>query len=274
MRPFKLPPRSAIALCILIGAAIDVCAADTPVPETKAPTTLLGYLQAAALPSSASLVPPPPAPGSVALARDEELNRSALKMHGSPRWDMATNDAVLAFPALAETFSCALNLPMSQERTPKTIALLRRMTIDAGRGTSEAKRLYQRTRPFVVNEKPICTPNSEAGLRLDGSYPSGHSSIGWALALVLSEVSPQQATAVLARGRAFGESRLVCNVHWQSDVQEGQMVAAAVVARLHAETDFRNDVAAARAEVDALHAGGAVAEHNCDLEAKTLKSWP
>jgi acid phosphatase (class A) len=194
-------------------------------------------------------------------------------MHGTPRWEMAINDAVLTFPTVAESFSCALSVPVSQERTPRLFGLLRRTLLDAGRATSEAKRLYQRTRPFVVNEKTLCTPSSEAGLRRDGSYPSGHSSIGWAFGLVLSEVSPQQANALLARGRAFGQSRLVCNVHWQSDVLEGQMVAAAVVSRLHAEPTFRDDVLAARGEVAALRAQGAAVERNCEVEAQTLKSW-
>ena len=72
-----------------------------------------------------------------------------------------------------------------------------------------------------------------------GSYPSGHTAIGWAWALVLCEIAPEQTEAILARGRAFGESRMVCNVHWQSDVIEGRFMGASVVARLHAEPQFR-----------------------------------
>jgi acid phosphatase (class A) len=231
------------------------------------------YLSASALPSSVSLVPPPPTAGSAAMARDEEINRSALTMHGTPRWEMAINDSVLSFPTVAQTFSCALNLPISEEQSPKLFALLRRTLVDAGRSTGEAKQRYQRTRPFVVNGKPICTPNIEAGLRRDGSYPSGHSAIGWAFGLVLSEVSPEHTNALAARGRAFGQSRLVCNVHWQSDVLEGQMVASAVVARLNAEAAFRSDVAEARAEMEALRATGVKSEKDCDAEASTLKSW-
>jgi hypothetical protein len=42
---------------------------------------------------------------------------------------------------------------------------------------------------------------------------------------------------------------------------------------LNAETAFRNDVAAARAEVEALRATGATAGKDCDAEARILKSW-
>jgi acid phosphatase (class A) len=232
-----------------------------------------GYLPAAAVPSSGALAPTPPAPGSGAMARDEEVSKSALAMHGTPRWEMATNDAVLSFPQAAQTFSCALNLPVSEEKTPKIIALLRRTLVDAGRATSEAKQLYMRTRPFAVNGKPTCTPDREDALRKDGSYPSGHASVGYAFGLVLSEVVPDRTTELVARGRAFGQSRLVCNVHWQSDVLEGQMISSAVVARLNAEPAFRSDVAAARAEAEALRAQGLTSTQNCASETATLKSW-
>lgn len=234
---------------------------------------MAGYLTSAAIPSSGKLAPAPPVAGSGAMARDEEVSKSALAMHGTSRWDLAINDSVLSFPQAAQTFSCALNLPVSEEKTPKLIALMRRTLADAGRATSEAKQLYMRTRPFAVNGKPLCTPDREDALRKDGSYPSGHASIGFAFGLVLSEVAPERATELVARGRAFGQSRLVCNVHWQSDVLEGQMISAAVVARLNAEPTFRADVAAARAEADALRAQGLTSTGNCAAEAEALKSW-
>jgi acid phosphatase (class A) len=265
-----------VAICMVTS-----CSATQPVdaPTPATPTTSMvpeaaqGYLSSTAVPSSLALVPAPAAPGSIAMALDEEVSRSALAMYGTPRWELANRDAVLTFPAVAQTFSCALNLPVSGERTPKLIALLRRTLVDAGRATGEAKQHYRRTRPFAVNGKPICTPEREAALRADGSYPSGHGSIGWAFGLVLSQVSPDQTAALVARGRAFGGSRLVCNLHWQSDIRESRAVASAVVARLNAETAFRNDVAAARAEVAALRATGATAGKDCDAEARILKSW-
>ena len=233
----------------------------------------MGYLPPGAAPSSALLVLPPPQAGSSAMARDEEVSRSALAMHGSPRWEIAAKDAVLTFPQLAATFACALNAQITDEKTPRLMTLLRKTMVDAGRSTGEAKRKFQRARPFMVNNKPMCTPDRDAALRADGSYPSGHSAVGWALALVLSEVSPEQTNAILARGRAFGQSRVVCNVHWQSDVLEGQMVASAVVARLHAEEAFRGDVDAARVELAALRSQPQEANQSCSIEAQTLQSW-
>jgi acid phosphatase (class A) len=122
----------------------------------------------------------------------------------------------------------------------------------------------------MENHEPTCTPAKEEGLAGNGSYPSGHTSIGWAWALILSEVSPSHTDAILARGRSYGESRLVCNVHWQSDVVQGRFMGASVVARLHANADFRADLDAARAEVTALRARGLKPSRDCAAEAAAL----
>jgi acid phosphatase (class A) len=118
----------------------------------------------------------------------------------------------------------------TQQDTPHLYMLLRRTLTDAVLSTFTAKHHYTRTRPFVVNREPNCTPDEENSLIKEGSYPSGHAAIGWAWALILSEISPGQTDAILARGRAFGESRVICNVHWQSDVIEGRFMGAGTFA--------------------------------------------
>jgi len=235
---------------------------------------ITGYLTGPNRPSSVALVPSPPAEGSGALTRDQEVSRRYLGMYGSPRWDMAIKDAVLTFPGAGETFSCALNLPITEQETPRLYSLMRRTMVDAGRSTAQAKDRYKRARPFMVNGKPLCTPEREDALRADGSYPSGHSAIGWTWALVLTEVAPDRADAILARGRAYGQSRLACNVHWQSDVEEGRVMAAATVARLHAESAFRADVEAAAREVSTVRSKGLAPTRDCAAEAAALREEP
>ena len=106
----------------------------------------------------------------------------------------------------------------------------------------------------MSNGESICTPDDESALRTDGSYPSGHTSVGWAWALILSEIAPNQQDQILQRGVEYGKSRNICNVHWHSDVQAGQHIGAATVARLHANPVFRADLRAAREEVMAQQA--------------------
>jgi len=171
------------------------------VPEIR-PGILAGYLQSEVLPNSLALIPPPPAKGSAAQALDEEINRKSLALRGTPRWDLAAKDAELMFPEAAGTFSCALGIPITEKDTPYLYLLLRRTLADAGLSTYTAKNQYQRKRPFMVNKESTCTPDEEAHLMKDGSYPSGHTAIGWAWALILSEIASERADAILARGRA------------------------------------------------------------------------
>jgi acid phosphatase (class A) len=263
-------------LFVFLAIAITAGCASTKqqsgpmaVPEIH-PGILAGYLQPEELPNSLDLVPPPPAEGSAALAFDEEVSRRSLALRGTPRWDLAAADAELMFPEAAGTFSCALGIPITESDTPHIYMLLRRTLADAGLSTYSAKNHYQRQRPFMVNNAPICTPDEEELLRKDGSYPSGHTAIGWAWALILSEIAPERADAILARGRAFGESRIVCNVHWHSDVVEGQFMGAAAVARLHADPAFQAELEAAKTEFAAARAKGLEPSRDCGVEIEAL----
>lgn len=231
---------------------------------------LPGYLVKGEHPDSSALLPPPPVLGSVAFSLDEQLNRQSLQLRGSSRWKLAAADAETRFPGAASTFSCALGVPISKPDTPSVYIILRRSVVDAGNSVRSAKKHYQRERPFIVNEQPICTPTASRYLDKDGSYPSGHATAGWAWALILAEIAPEQASAVLARGWAFGQSRAVCNVHWQSDIAGGRVVAAALVARLHANADFRADIAMARKEIAAVRARGLPPNRDCEAEANAL----
>jgi len=271
------PLAAALAAVLLLGAC------GTTAPRVAAPTSpaevgelragsgyLKGYLPAADLPDSLALLPAPPATGSAALAADGATFRTLTALQGTPRGALAVQDANLKFPKAAEVFSCALGMPISEEATPNLNMLLRRTLADAGSATYKAKNKYERTRPFVVFKARSCTPGEEAELAKDGSYPSGHSAVGWAWALVLSEIAPDRGNALLQRGRAFSQSRAICGVHWQSDIENGRLIGAATVAKLHANPVFQAQMAAAQAEIAKARAAGAVPTRDCGAEAKAL----
>jgi len=79
---------------------------------------------------------------------------------------------------------------------------------------------------------------------------------------------------VLARGRSFMQSRMICNVHWLSDIEGGGVVGAAVVARLHDDPTFRADLDAAKAEITAARAAGQAPIRDCKAEAAALALTP
>lgn len=218
---------------------------------------LPGYLSLERLPDSAALIPPPPAPGSTAFALDEELKRAVLPLRDTPIWDMAAHDSDLSIQSVADGFSCALKIVLTKRETPALFRLLERTLSDVKSAVSIAKKKYGRPRPFVAGNERTCTPEYERRMRKSGSYPSAHTAAGWVWALILSELAPERGDEALAHGISLGDSRIVCNVHWLSDVQEARIVAAAVVARLHSDPAFRADLELARVELAESRAKGA-----------------
>ena len=271
--PCLLRTLPALALVLAVAGCATPGGRPTGV-EATVTTRAVGYLAADAVPASLQLVPAPPAAGSAAFALDEQVSREARALQGTPRFLQATADAELAFPAGANQFACAIDLDVEAQHTPALYRLLERSRIDASAATRAAKHQYQRPRPFTVNGAPTCTPADETALRGNGSYPSGHTAIGWAWALILSEIVPERADAIQARGRNYGESRLVCNVHWQSDILEGRFMGAAAVARLHDNAAFNKDLLAARKEIADARKAGLHSSRDCAAEEAVLKVRP
>jgi acid phosphatase (class A) len=243
-----------------------------PVPAESRSGFLAGYLKSDAVPNSLSLLPSPPQESSTAFLLDQETYRKTRALRGTARWTMATGDADLMFPQAAGIFSCALKAPITEIDTPHLYRLLRRTLADAGLSTFPAKKHYQRVRPFSANKETSCTPEDEE--KLGWSYPSGHAAIGWAWALILSEIAPDQTNALLARGLTYGQSRVICGVHWLSDVIEGRVMGAGTVARLHADPAFRADLEAAQEELAVVRAKGLKPTRDCQAEAEALALQP
>src|ERR1700754_2072492 len=109
---FGLTRAVLIAACSSTGAPKIEAAA-------KPPAAPAGYLAPADLPDSLTLIPPPPAPGSAAQARNDEAAKAAVARAGGPRWAQAIVDADLSLPASAETFACAMDVRISEADTPK-----------------------------------------------------------------------------------------------------------------------------------------------------------
>lgn len=253
-------------LCLLPALAF----ADAPAVTDPHFKLSPGYLPAESLPLRLALLGAPPADGSAALARDEEARRAALSLRGSARETLAASDAELNFPAPAKTFSCALGTDINEKTTPHLYTLMQRVLSDAGGSTYAGKNAWNRTRPFVVHNEGTCRKDMEPVLRHDGSWPSGHSAAGWAWGLILAEVQPARATEVLARGLAFGQSRVICDAHWQSDVDAGRLMGAATVATLHGSPSFLADLAAAKQEVQAATQAGVKPVQDCSAERVAL----
>jgi acid phosphatase (class A) len=213
-------------------------------------------------------LPPPPPKGSEAALRDREIFRATRAMKDTPRWALAKEDNVEE--RVLDGYACALGVTPSFERNPKLAATLLRMSRDVRSAVAGPKLKYRRPRPYFREEGPICIKRS-LGLALSPDYPSGHATWGWSVGLLLAELAPDRREAILARAKAYGESRVVCGVHNMSSVEAGQMNAENLLAALKSSDAFKADLAAARVELDAARAAGPAPDpKRCEAEASAL----
>lgn len=232
-----------------------------PAPGPK----FTGYLAPGSL-DIMKVLPPAPVKGDTRYETDRRIFKETRTWEGSARWQMASDDALASPADMLRHFSCSVGVEMNPANAPKIMNVAARATRDAGREMNLAKDHFQRKRPFWIDKGNICRPREELGDTYD--YPSGHTTAGWTWALVLAQVAPDRASQVLARGRAIGESRVVCGVHNASAVEGGRYTADAVMALISTNAEFRADVDAARAELEALRQSGAAPEPaRCEREA-------
>jgi acid phosphatase (class A) len=228
----------ALAACATATAPVPVPTSPPPVTHPTTPTR-----NPAVQVDALVFLPPAPEPNGALELAEREIVRGPWS--AERRAQALADNAIDPFAAfdsvLGETFTTA--------NFPATTALLTRAGRAAGYAGDPVKFREQRLRPFVTESSIVpCIPD-EPALRASFSYPSGHAALGFAWALVLAELVPSRANAIIERGRDFTWSRVVCGVHYPSDVEAGRTVASAAVARLHADPDFQREMAAAREEL-------------------------
>ena len=239
-----------VSFLVAILFAASSCARQTYQSADAIP---VNYLVLTDVVNSAEFLPAPPDTASAIWRHDVERYQWGKSMRDTPRGRQAVKDANLHGSGLADAFSEAFGLEISFEKTPAIYTLMRHMSEDAGSlATKLAKEYYFRPRPFIVFGEPSAIPEAEDALRNNGSYPSGHSAMGFAVALVLSEINPARADEIMRRGFDIGESRVIAGYHFDSDVRMGRLCAAMVVPILHADSRFMRDLDAAKREFSKL----------------------
>jgi acid phosphatase (class A) len=231
----------------LLLAALPYVLSSQNAPRARAE----GYLTGSALPDLIHVLPSAPEPASARDAADRAIFKATRSLQDSPRWKLAQNDDKLSIATLLADFSCSMGVTLTTENAPVLAGLLARVATDASAATGPAKDFFHRKRPFLVDQGPVCIAISPA-FEKSFDYPSGHTTLGWAVGLILAEIDPAHASPILTRARAFGESRVVCGVHNASAVDAGRVAGASLVAALHSNATFRVDFEKAHAELAAL----------------------
>lgn len=215
-----------------------------------------GYLAAADLARLAEAVPPQPAPGSATDRADKTASARYIALEDGDRWLLATAHAELRPPLALQHFDCALGVRLGSAETPALDRMMARAFHDANAVAELVKARAERPRPVGDDPERRACQRLDAAGRKSASYPSGSAAVGTAYAETLAALEPERAEAVRRIGREIGISRLVCAMHYPSDVAAGEAVGRAVAAEIAATRAFAEDAPAARAELAAARATG------------------
>nr|WP_191996296.1 phosphatase PAP2 family protein [Rahnella aceris] len=132
-------------------------------------------------------------------------------------------------------------------KLPKTAALFDRIVATEDVVDDHAKKAFNRPRPYMLDEQihPLLKKSKS------GSWPSGHSTIGYLMATVLGEMVPEKRNALFTRAAGYAENRLVAGFHYRSDTVMSRTGAALIAQKMEEQPDFKTEFDAAKAELRA-----------------------
>ncbi len=223
--------RSLLAAALLLGIpALATAQAPAITPDQIDPAVIL---------------PPPPADGSAQQTAELEELRDIQAVRTPDRlaraqWDDAHEDAT----AFAGVIGAAFDL----KALPKTAALLAQVQKEQEALASRAKAYFHRARPFVVDPSLV---GCSRGTKAYTSYPSGHATMAYTIAPVLEALMPAKAEAIAKRAEDYVYSRLVCEVHYRSDLRAGQILGTWTATERLRDPALQSSFAAAKQELAA-----------------------
>lgn len=188
--------------------------------------------------TGADFLPTPPKPDEATFYNDWMRYQWGKSMRNTERGKQAIKDADYTFEYFIKMYSEPFGMTISKENTPEISALLERVFATATLCKDKAKANIMRVRPFTQFNEPTPLPEEEEELKNNSSYPSGHTTIGWAIALVLAEINIEHQDEILKRGFEYGDNRVIVGFHYQSDVDNARMLASILVNHLHANDEF------------------------------------
>lgn len=224
-------------------------------------------------PDAYRYLPAPPDTSSIAWLADFNRYQWGISQRGTDRGKEAAFDAYWQPDSILKGFEPVLGYYLSSKDYPETYKLVSYACWDIEKSILEAKRRYKRKRPYVQFNAHPSDPTQEKELRNTGSYPSAHSGRGWGTALLLTELFPDRADALLKHAYSYGESRVITGYHYESDVAAARLAASAVIARLHAAPAFQQQLALAKKELQKKIFSKWVCKQVAPLEKKAHEAF-
>jgi acid phosphatase (class A) len=242
MNSFRVVPTCLmLAFCTVLQAQQAPTANPAPTPK---PARIPYYIDSKML-DVAGLLPDPPAVDS------QENNAELAEVH---RIEQARTPELVAKAKADEdeedmfVYKTVFGPSFTPEALPLTAALGEHVKNEQGVVGTQLKLYFQRPRPFQTDATlhPVCELTT-----VHNSYPSGHGLTGYLEAFTLAEIVPEKRAEILARADDYAYSRVVCGVHYRSDMEASRRASYVVFGYMLATPRFQHDLAAAREEMRA-----------------------
>src|SRR5262249_14321250 len=121
-------------------------------------------------------------------------------------------------------FAGVMGRGFTPEKLPLTTVLIDNAFRSADEDVAYVKTVFKRQRPFVADDQVhkivIQCP--------DYSYPSGHATFAYIVAILLANMVPERRSVIFARAYQYAHNRVVAGVHYPSDVEAGRVSASVV----------------------------------------------
>ena len=142
-------------------------------------------------------------------------------------------------------FATVLGPDFSAEKLPVAAKFFQAVGDAEAEFVGPAKKVFGRPRPPLAD--PTITPCEK--LKGSAAYPSGHATYAYLQAAVLVQMIPEKRDIIFGRAAQFAHNRVVCGVHYASDLEAGKISGITIGAMLHNSPAFKAEFEPAKAEV-------------------------
>ncbi len=234
-----------ILLSIALLAAPVAETANQPInaPAQAAPK-VMHYLDPALF-QPTLILPAPAAQDSAQNAQELQTLHRLIASASPERLHQAHEDAIHEDPAI---FDKALGADL--RKMPATWELLEIVHQEANVAANQAKNYFHRMRPYSADlTLAFCEGKADPAKPAYRSYPSGHSTLGYSVGVMLARLVPAKAGVIMARAQDYAMSREYCGAHYPSDTQASEVIGTMAATLLLSDPRLADKIAAARAEL-------------------------
>ncbi len=134
------------------------------------------------------------------------------------------------------------------DQLPATKALFKTVRANENIQTGIFKDYFNRQRPYQVDSSitPCLPPKN---FDINASDPSGHTTMAFSSAVILANLLPDYAPAIMRRAETYGRHRIVCGAHHPFDVRSGQVLGTLIGNTLLKTPALQPQLDAARSEL-------------------------